>query len=153
VGTLIETTNAAAAYDTLSSLYGVRRFTAPGKRPLLRVTQDQIGPASLDRLTFGMDCDLDGGPRDALFLGYLGAGHIAYLRRTRLEHAHHQLTEADPGHETVTAVAYQWGFSSSSRFAARYRQAYGVTPSETLRDWGDAGAVTGSADDDSQDAA
>ncbi len=39
---------------------------------------------------------------------------------------------ADPVHETVTAVAYRWGFRSSSRFAAAYRHAYGVLPSQTL---------------------
>jgi AraC-like DNA-binding protein len=35
--------------------------------------------------------------------------------------------------ETVTAVAYRWGFASSSRFAAYYRQAYGIHPSAMLR--------------------
>ena len=34
---------------------------------------------------------------------------------------------------TVTAVAYRWGFPSPSRFTAYYRQAYGVTPNQTLR--------------------
>ncbi|HEY0718884.1 MAG TPA: helix-turn-helix domain-containing protein [Streptosporangiaceae bacterium] len=34
---------------------------------------------------------------------------------------------------TVTSVAYQWGFPSTSRFAVYYRHAYGVTPSHTLR--------------------
>jgi AraC-like DNA-binding protein len=56
-----------------------------------------------------------------------------YLRRVRLDHAHRNLLAADPGHETVTAVAYRWGFHSSSRFTAYYRRAYGVTPSHTLR--------------------
>ena len=34
---------------------------------------------------------------------------------------------------SVTAVSYQWGFASPSRFAAYYRDAYGVPPSRTLR--------------------
>jgi AraC-like DNA-binding protein len=33
----------------------------------------------------------------------------------------------------VTAVSYQWGFASPSRFATYYRGAYGVSPSHTLR--------------------
>jgi len=56
------------------------------------------------------------------------------MRRVRLDHAHHDLKRASPGGGlTVTAVAYQWGFRSSSRFAAADREAYGVPPSHTLR--------------------
>ena len=44
-----------------------------------------------------------------------------------------QLQAADPDHDSVTAVAYRWGFSSPSRFATYYRRAYGVPPSQTLR--------------------
>jgi AraC-like DNA-binding protein len=57
-----------------------------------------------------------------------------YLRRVRLEGAHRDLQKASPGPESVTAIAYRWGFSSPSRFAAYYRGAYGVLPSHTLRD-------------------
>jgi AraC-like DNA-binding protein len=58
----------------------------------------------------------------------------AYLRRVRLDGAHRELLDARPdGGLTVTDVAYRWGFSSPSRFAERYRAAYGVSPSESLR--------------------
>ncbi|HEY7276652.1 MAG TPA: helix-turn-helix transcriptional regulator [Trebonia sp.] len=67
------------------------------------------------------------------FQRHLGTTPMGYLRRVRLEHAHRDLLAADPAHETVTAVAYRWGFPSASRFAAYYRAAYGVTPSCTLR--------------------
>ena len=56
----------------------------------------------------------------------------AYLRTVRLARAHRELMDAAPGQETVTAVAYRWGFSSASRFSARYRQTYGVNPKQTL---------------------
>lgn len=39
----------------------------------------------------------------------------------------------DPERDTVTAVAYRWGFTSPSRFAVYYRQAYGIPPGRTLR--------------------
>ena len=65
------------------------------------------------------------------FRRHLDTTPLGYLRRVRLDHAHRQLAAADPRHESVT-VAYRWGFSSS-RFAAYYRQAYGVLPSHTLR--------------------
>jgi AraC-like DNA-binding protein len=67
------------------------------------------------------------------FRRHLDTTPLAYLRRVRLEHAHRELAAADPARETVTAVAYRWGFPSTSRFAAEYRAAYGVTPSHTLR--------------------
>jgi AraC-like DNA-binding protein len=66
------------------------------------------------------------------FRRHLGTTPRMYLRRVRLDHAHRELTTADPAMETVTAVAYRWGFSSPSRFAAYYRQAYGAHPSQTL---------------------
>ena len=40
--------------------------------------------------------------------------------------------DADLSQETVTAVAYRWGFSSASRFSAYYRETYGVSPKQTL---------------------
>jgi AraC-like DNA-binding protein len=56
----------------------------------------------------------------------------AYLRTVRLARAHRELLDAGPGAETVTAVAYRWGFSSASRFSAFYRETYGVSPKQTL---------------------
>jgi AraC-like DNA-binding protein len=67
------------------------------------------------------------------FRRHLDTTPLAYLRRVRLEHTRRELLAADPERETVTAVAYRWGFPSTSRFAAQYRAAYGVTPSSTLR--------------------
>jgi len=59
---------------------------------------------------------------------------MAYLRAVRLDRAHNDLLATDPGlGETVTGIAARWGFYSSSRFAAQYRRAYGVTPGHTLR--------------------
>jgi AraC-like DNA-binding protein len=57
---------------------------------------------------------------------------MAYLRMVRLARAHRELLDRGPGQETVTAVAYRWGFSSASRFSAYYRETYGVTPRQTL---------------------
>jgi AraC-like DNA-binding protein len=62
----------------------------------------------------------------------LDATPMAYLRSVRLARAHRDLMDAAPGQETVTAVAYRWGFSSASRFSARYRETYGVSPKQTL---------------------
>jgi AraC-like DNA-binding protein len=67
------------------------------------------------------------------FRRHLDTTPTGYLRRVRLDRAHRQLLDADPARESVTAVSYQWGFASPSRFAAYYRRAYGIPPNRTLR--------------------
>jgi AraC-like DNA-binding protein len=57
---------------------------------------------------------------------------MAYVRTVRLAAAHRELVDGGLGQETITAVAYRWGFSSPSRFSAYYRETYGVTPKQTL---------------------
>ena len=66
------------------------------------------------------------------FRRHLGTTPMEYLRRVRLGHAHRDLQAGHPARDSVTAVAYRWGFSSPGRFAAYYRQAYGVPPNQTL---------------------
>ena len=67
------------------------------------------------------------------FHRHMGTTPTAYLRRVRLNHAHQELVAADPAEQTVTSIAYRWGFPSPSRFAVYYRDAYGVLPGHTLR--------------------
>jgi AraC-like DNA-binding protein len=66
------------------------------------------------------------------FRRYMGTTPREYLRQVRLERAHRDLVAADPARDSVTAVAYRWGFASPSRFASYYHRAYGITPSHTL---------------------
>ncbi|MEW2386763.1 helix-turn-helix domain-containing protein [Streptomyces venezuelae] len=68
-----------------------------------------------------------------VFRRHLDATPLQYLRRIRLDRAHRDLLLADPAAQSVTAVAYRWGFSHPGRFAADYRTAYGESPSHTLR--------------------
>jgi AraC-like DNA-binding protein len=56
-----------------------------------------------------------------------------YLRHVRLRYAHRDLLAADPTTTTVEAVAHRWGFTHRGRFAAQYRDRYGVQPAGTLR--------------------
>jgi AraC-like DNA-binding protein len=58
---------------------------------------------------------------------------MQYLRVVRLDRVHRELLAANPTGATVTDIATRWGFYNHSRFAARYRRAYGVTPRDTLR--------------------
>lgn len=67
------------------------------------------------------------------FRRHYGTTPAGYLRRVRLDRARQDLLAADPARESVTAVAYRWGFASPGQFTAAYQQAYGVTPDQTLR--------------------
>jgi AraC-like DNA-binding protein len=64
----------------------------------------------------------------------LGATPHEFLQHRRLEKAHAELRTADAADGvTVTQIAVRWGFWHTGRFAARYREVYGVMPSQTLR--------------------
>ncbi|MDV6247997.1 helix-turn-helix transcriptional regulator [Rhodococcus opacus] len=64
----------------------------------------------------------------------LGITPMAYLRQVRLARAHEDLATTDPAQgRSVRDIAYKWGFNHVPRFAAAYRERYGVLPSETLR--------------------
>jgi AraC-like DNA-binding protein len=69
------------------------------------------------------------------FRRYTGTTPMAYLRQIRLTRAHDELRRADPSFETVAEVAYRCGFTHLGRFAATYRDRYGVTPSTTLHEF------------------
>jgi AraC-like DNA-binding protein len=68
------------------------------------------------------------------FRRHVGVPPLTYLRRLRLEGVHADLTRAGQGEVSVTEVAQRWGFTHLGRFAGAYRERYGMTPSETLRD-------------------
>ncbi|QLY28571.1 AraC family transcriptional regulator [Nocardia huaxiensis] len=77
------------------------------------------------------------GPRalQSGFRRHLDTTPLHYLRRVRLSRAHQELLAADPGSgATVETIAARWGFTHQARFAAWYREVYGVLPSRTLRD-------------------
>ena len=68
------------------------------------------------------------------FRQHVGVPPQTYLRRLRLEGVHAELSRAGPGVVSVSEVAMRWGFTHLGRFAGAYRDRYGVTPSQTLRD-------------------
>jgi AraC-like DNA-binding protein len=63
----------------------------------------------------------------------IGMSPMIYLRQVRLACVHESLRHADPALDTVTEIAYRYGFTHLGRFAAQYRLRYGVSPHETLR--------------------
>lgn len=68
------------------------------------------------------------------FRRYYEMTPAGYLRMARLERAHQELQDADPGGSvTVAAVARAWGWANPRQFTAAYRRRFGRLPSETLR--------------------
>jgi len=61
-----------------------------------------------------------------------GMSPMRFVAERRLAEAHRQLTHAHP-RDDVTHVAMRLGFHHSGRFAALYRQAFGESPSQSLR--------------------
>lgn len=57
---------------------------------------------------------------------------MRYLRDHRLDRVHAELLKPAPD-ISVTTVAMRWGFSQLGRFAAQYKERFGESPSETLR--------------------
>ena len=69
----------------------------------------------------------------ATFRRHLDTTPFARLRSVRMERAHHDLQNAEPGNTSVAALAARWGFTHLGRFAVDYRRRYGSSPSQTLR--------------------
>ena len=67
------------------------------------------------------------------FRRHLGMSPMSYLREVRLRRAHQTLIESDPSTVTVASVAYDWGFTNLSRFAAVHAARYREPPAKTLR--------------------
>jgi AraC-like DNA-binding protein len=67
------------------------------------------------------------------FRRHVGMSPMAYVQEVRLQRVHRQLRAAAPGTTTVTDVAHAWGFVHLGRFARRYRERFGESPSRTLR--------------------
>jgi AraC-like DNA-binding protein len=67
----------------------------------------------------------------AAFRRHLGTTPTGYLRRVRLDGAHHDLLHADPATESVSAIGARWGFASPDRFTTAYLAQYGCLPYDT----------------------
>jgi AraC-like DNA-binding protein len=66
------------------------------------------------------------------FKRFRGTSPMQYLRDQRLDHVQADLAGRAQG-ETVTNIAYKWGFTQLGRFARDYRRRFGEAPSQTLK--------------------
>lgn len=66
------------------------------------------------------------------FRRYRNTSPMRYLKEIRLRYVYEELQRGTVGAETVTAVAFKWGFSHLGHFSTDYKRRYGESPSETL---------------------
>jgi AraC-like DNA-binding protein len=64
------------------------------------------------------------------FCEHLSVTPMVHIRRLRLDKVREELVN---GGESISDVAYRWGFMHLGRFASTYRERFGELPSETVR--------------------
>jgi len=72
----------------------------------------------------------------ALFAGFktaLSTTPMRYLKDLRLAAVHERLLKLEPGEQTVTTVAMEYGFDHMGWFCADYKEKFGELPRETLQ--------------------
>ncbi|MEU3668279.1 AraC family transcriptional regulator [Streptomyces virginiae] len=119
----IHSTSGAGGAAVLRAVHRAREFCAEH-------AHEPIGTADMARAAGVAARTLRDG-----FRRHLDTTPLAYLRTVRLGLAHRDLRAVATGlaRGNVTEVALRWGFTHLGRFTACYRQAYGETPSQTLR--------------------
>ncbi|MDO9381918.1 MAG: helix-turn-helix domain-containing protein [Hyphomicrobiaceae bacterium] len=60
-----------------------------------------------------------------------GTSVARYILDRRLEQCRRLLGDPNQLHRSITEIALSWGFSDPSHFSRRFRQAYGMSPSES----------------------
>lgn len=119
--------------NTLAPLLDGRVHRLPFRS--LQVATDFIESHLEDSLTVADIAAAAGVSVRALQRGFRehhGATPFGYVQQRRLAVTRRDLLNAGES-ETVADIAYRWGFTHLSRFAAAYRARYGETPSATLR--------------------
>jgi AraC-like DNA-binding protein len=64
------------------------------------------------------------------FKRYIGVPPTAYLKRIRMEGVRSDIIKCT-GEESISTLAFSWGFNHLGRFSTEYRKMFGETPSET----------------------
>ncbi|CAM4119378.1 AraC family transcriptional regulator [Roseateles saccharophilus] len=80
------------------------------------------------------------------FERHFGVSPQRYLQQYRLDRVREELRAAVGSGTTVTAIAAQWGFWQLGSFAARYRERFGESPSQTLNRRGSSESAQRAAD-------
>jgi len=91
-----------------------------------------LGRADLTPAGIAHACGISLRRLHRLFAG-TGRSVCEWLRHERLKRCHEELRDPRFARQSVTDVAFRWGFSDSAHFSRVFRQAYGRTPSDVRR--------------------
>ena len=100
-----------------------------------RSVEEWIDAHLNEAITLGRLCEVAGVGGRCLqksFIDRHGSSPMQYVTHQRLEATRARLLKAD-GYVDVTSVAMSCGFTHIGRFSTSYRQAFGESPSRTLR--------------------
>ena len=126
-----------AMVTCLSDGVPVTKDPAAGRHAVIIARFEELLLANVVRPLFLADiCAAIGVSERALRMScqeQLGMGPISYLFLRRMHLVRRALLMTDHTKTTVTAIATMNGFWELGRFAVRYRQQFGESPSETLR--------------------
>ena len=101
----------------------------------VRMVEEWVDAHLADPITLGRLCAGAGvGDRhlEAAFRAHRGHSPLQFVMARRLAHVRRNLLDSRAC-DTVTRIVHEAGFVHLGRFAARYRRAYGESPSATLK--------------------
>ena len=117
--------------DHLDEPYGLPPASVLFRRAR-QLADDMDRPANIAMLAATLRVSISN--LEKAFISATGLPPKKYLLHRRLNRARQALLAADPlGPDSVTTVALDLGFTELGRFAVRYRQFFGESPSQTLR--------------------
>ncbi len=127
---LIASTMLSSLDNTLSAAKAKTAF-APVPRNVKRAEDYMMAhadqPITLEILAQQVGCS--GRALQSAFKAFRDKTPLSALREIRLDKARLDLIAQS---DTITGVAYRWGFSNPGRFAQLYKDRFGELPSETL---------------------
>jgi len=100
-------------------------------RRAIEIADAQGGPVRIAQLCGALR--VSPSSLESAFKSITGVTPHAFFLRRRLTQARSVLLRGNPAQRKVTDVATELGFSELGRFAVRYREMFGETPSQTLK--------------------
>lgn len=109
--------------------------SGPRRYEIARKAKEYLFEHIADSISIGELCEAVNANERSLLLGFrevFGISPKLYLKSLRLNRVRQDLRRA-PEETRVTDIAFRWGFTHLSRFAADYRQMFGEYPHETKK--------------------
>jgi AraC-like DNA-binding protein len=94
---------------------------------------EHLGDTKLSVERIAEAIGLSSGHLQEIFRDNSGHTIADYVRQQRLAMCRRDLADASLGHDSITSIAFRWGFSESSSFSRAFRNAFQITPRQYRR--------------------